>query len=369
MPWVVSSLVHYQGIFMPKNNTLEADRLNKELCSLGLNDETLKEFKSLYEGLYLGRVVTEYKGIYKVATEKGTILSKVSGRIIYNAIDKSSYPAVGDWVAIDRVDAKEGDATIRGILSRKSSISRKVAGREINEQIIASNIDIIFICMSTNNDFNQRRLERYLSIAWDSGAIPVIVLTKVDLCEDIDKVVQEVEEVTIGITDILCVSSITEEGIQKVKGYLKFGKTVVFVGSSGVGKSTLINVLLGEEKQKVNDIRKDDDKGKHTTTYRELIVLPDGGIVIDTPGMREIQLLDEVDGIDDSFSDIKEISRQCKFSDCKHEKEPGCAVLEAIENGEISRERLNSYNKLKREAEYMKRKLRKKAGIKGKGSK
>lgn len=357
------------GYFYAQNNTLEADRLNKELYNFGLNDEILKEFKSLYEGLYLGRVITEYKGIYKVATEKDTILSKVSGRLIYNAIDKSSYPAVGDWVAIDRVDAKEGDAIIHGILSRKSSISRKVAGREINEQIIASNIDTIFICMSVNNDFNQRRLERYLSIAWDSGAIPVIVLTKVDLCEDIDRVVREVEKVTIGTTDILCVSSITEEGMDKVKRYLQFGETVVFIGSSGVGKSTLINVLLGEERQKVNDIRRDDDKGKHTTTYRELIVLPNGGIVIDTPGMREIQLLDEVDGIDDSFSDIKEISQQCKFSDCRHEKEPGCAVLNAIDSGIISKERLNNYNKLKREAEYIKRKLIKKERMKSKRTK
>lgn len=334
--------------------------MNKKLIELGLNDEIFKEFESKYGGLYLGRVIAEYKGLYKVATEEDVLLSNVSGKIIYNAIDKSSYPAVGDWVAIDRKNNDEGNGIINGVLDRRSKISRKVAGQEIDEQVIASNINTIFICMSANNDFNLRRLERYISIAWNSGALPVVVLTKEDLCGEIDVLIGKVKEVAIGI-DIVCVSSLTGKGIGDVYKYIRPGETVVFIGSSGVGKSSLINSIIGEERLKVNDIRADDDKGKHTTTNRELIVLPEGGIVIDTPGMREIQILDDVDDIDDTFSDIVELSKKCKFSDCKHKTEPGCAIKAAVQSGQLSLKRLENYNKLKKEAEYISRKLDMKA--------
>ena len=195
----VSNLLSPGYFLCPKLTTRRNNRLNKKLIELGLNDEIFKEFESKYGGLYLGRVIAEYKGLYKVATEEDVLLSNVSGKIIYNAIDKSSYPAVGDWVAIDRKNNDEGNGIINGVLDRRSKISRKVAGQEIDEQVIASNINTIFICMSANNDFNLRRLERYISIAWNSGALPVVVLTKEDLCGEIDVLIGKVKEVAIGI--------------------------------------------------------------------------------------------------------------------------------------------------------------------------
>ncbi len=347
---------------MPKIIT-GGNKLNNNLFELGLNEEIIEEFKQYYKDGYIGRVITEYKGMYKVITENDIILSQISGKISFEAVDRNDYPAVGDWVVLDRDRSDRGNAVIHGTLQRKSKLSRKVAGTDIDEQIIASNIDIIFICMSLNQDFNLRKLERYISIAWNSGGTPVVVLTKSDLCEDISEKLTEVEKVAIGI-DIIHVSSLTYEGLEELKKYLTFGKTVVFIGSSGVGKSSLINLLLGQERLKTNEIRESDDRGKHTTTHRELILLPEGGVVIDTPGMREIQLLDEEESIEDAFSDITEISKHCRFSDCKHDKEPGCAVVKAIEEGVISKSRLDNYNKLKKEAEFIKRKMDRKAELK-----
>lgn len=323
------------------------------LKEIGLNENIINEYKNNFSEFYLGRVATQHKNYYTVLSEKEEVISKISGKMEYDIGSMREYPAVGDWVVLDRDTNETGDAIIHHILSRKSVLSRKVAGKKNDEQIVATNIDIIFICMALTKDYNIRRLERYISLAWDSGATPVIILTKTDLCDNVYEKVLEVQQVAIGI-EVLAISSITDEGIEEVNSYIKPNCTIAFIGSSGIGKSTLINKLLGEVKQKINDVR-NDEKGRHTTTRRELIVLPLGGIVIDTPGMRELQLYSG--DLDTSFSDIEELAIKCHFSDCKHETEPKCAVKQAIEDGVITEERLKSYNKLKKELEYQEDKL------------
>ncbi|MDW7677522.1 MAG: ribosome small subunit-dependent GTPase A, partial [Bacillota bacterium] len=243
---------------------------------------------------------------------------------------------------------REGHAMIHRILTRKSVFIRKAAGSGSEEQVVAANIDTVFICMSLNQDFNLRRMERYLSIAWDSGATPVIVLTKSDLCMNLPQKLAELETVALGV-EVIVTSSMKEEGFQPVKAHLDKGKTIAFVGSSGVGKSTLINRLMGEERIKTREIRKD-DKGRHATTHRELFLLPSGGVVIDTPGMRELGL--EQADLSATFADINQLSEHCRFSDCSHTREPGCSVQEAIAEGRLAAERLESYRKLKKEAKY-----------------
>lgn len=240
-----------------------------------------------------------------------------------DAAHPSDFPAVGDFVMAGGT-GKATQAVIYQVLPRKSVFMRKAAGSDRKEQLVVTNIDIVFLCMALNQDFNVRRLERYLSIAWDSGAKPVVVLTKPDICEDIEEKLP----------------------------YLSAGTTAAFLGSSGVGKSTLVNRLLREERFATGGIR-NDDKGRHTTTHRELLFLPDGGMVIDTPGMREVGMWDAKSGIDSTFSDIEELALQCRFRDCTHTVEPGCAVQKALKNGTLSKERMQSYQKLKTENDYM----------------
>ena len=306
--------------------------MNKiDMKEYGLNERFIAE-STLYENQNIGRIASQDKGLYKLICEKGELKAQISGKFRYNAAVTSDYPAVGDFVIFDENEG--GNAIINHVLTRKSVFIRKAAGTSNNEQIVASNIDTIFICMSLNNDFNIRRLERYISVGWDSGATPVIVLTKADLCCNYDNTMKELENVAIGI-DIIVTSSMNDD-ISSVKKYIKAGETIAFIGSSGVGKTTIINKLMGEEIFETKGLR-NDDRGRHTTTSRELILLPSGGVVIDTPGMRELGL--EGADLSKAFADIDELSESCKFNDCTHTKEPGCAVRQAVENGLLQEDR------------------------------
>lgn len=296
-----------------------------------------------------GRVIAQERDMYRVVTEEQEYMAGVSGKFRYNALRQSDYPAVGDYVLVE-CNSEDDYAVIREVLPRKNAFVRKAAGTNNEEQIVAANIDTVFICMSLNKDFNIRRIERYLSITWDSGASPVIVLTKKDLCDESDSRLAQISNIAIGVP-VIAISVLDEEGLKQLYTYLGEKKTAAFVGSSGVGKSTLINRLLEKNMIKTGALR-NDDKGRHTTTHRELFMLREGGMVIDTPGMRELGMWSSEDGIERTFSDIEELSGFCRFSDCTHSTEPGCAVRNALKEGVISEERYQAYKKLKAENAY-----------------
>ena len=287
-----------------------------------------------------GRVAAVYKDRYKIYYNNGISLMEIRGKMLL----EKEFPAVGDWVEID-----DKNNIINSIYMPKTKMSRKSAGKRYEEQIIVSNIDYIFIITSLNSDFNISRLERYLTIVYESGAIPVFILTKLDIAEEIEEKIEEIEKISFGVP-IHKVSSLKNEGINELKKYFIGNKTVAVVGSSGVGKSTLINKLIGEEIIKTMEIREKDEKGKHTTTVREFYILQEG-VIIDTPGMREIALWNS--DISNSFEDIEELSKTCRFKNCTHETEPGCAVKEAVENGIISEKRVDNYKKMKREQQFI----------------
>ncbi|MCP8968874.1 ribosome small subunit-dependent GTPase A [Ectobacillus ponti] len=301
-----------------------------------------------------GRIVLEHKHLYRVMTDDGEYLGELSGKFHYRAAVKSDYPSVGDWVWLTKLP-DERKAVIHGVFTRRSAFSRKEAGERTEEQIVAANVDYVFLVNALNRDFNVRRLERYLLVAYESGAMPVIVLTKSDLCGDVAGKVAEAEGVAFGVP-IVAVSSLEGSGIEQLAPYLERGRTVALLGSSGAGKSTLLNALAGRDVSKIGDIRESDDRGKHTTTHRELFSLASGALVIDTPGMRELQLWEGSDAIGAAFADIEAFGAVCRFSDCRHEQEPGCAVRAAIETGELPAGRLVSYNKLQKELAYAARK-------------
>ncbi|MDX9871043.1 MAG: ribosome small subunit-dependent GTPase A [Clostridia bacterium] len=317
------------------------------LIRYGATERYLAE-ATLYPDLCLARVISQSKDLYKIVTEAGESLAEVSGKFRYQAVTLAEYPAVGDFVLTDRSEDSSGHAIIHRLLTRKSVFERRSVDSEQQTQVVAANIDTVFICMSLNNDYNLSRLERYLAVAWNSRATPVVVLTKADLCDDLSGVSAEISAAAPG-ADVIITSSHEQVSCEKLLPWLRPGMTASFIGSSGVGKSTLINRLAGKELLTTAETRQD-DKGRHTTTRRELFILPHGGIVIDTPGMRELGA-ESVD-LAKSFSEIDTLASRCRFRDCTHTAEPGCAVRQALEEGKLDSRRLESYRKLKREARY-----------------
>jgi ribosome biogenesis GTPase len=318
----------------------------EKLKTYGASERFIAE-ASMYPGLHLGRVTTQHKGVYQVVTEQGSCMAEVSGKFRFEAKRLADYPAVGDFVMLDRIHDKTGNAIIHHILRRKSSFERTSVENENETQVVATNIDFVFLCMSLNANYSLNRMERYLSIAWSSGATPVVVLTKADLCDDAESKRLEVEGVAPGV-DVIVTSSL-DDTYEKLLPFLKEGVSASFIGSSGVGKSTLINHLAGTDILATSEVR-EDGKGRHTTTRRELNLLPSGGVVIDTPGMREMGA-ESVD-LSKSFADIDALAAQCRFRDCTHTREPGCAVLAAVRDGTLGERRMESYRKLGREAKY-----------------
>lgn len=293
------------------------------------------------------RITAVHKGRFGIVSEYGEGHAQLKGREYYH--DGEAFPTVGDFVLIDR--NRDGDSRIVRTLERRTYFSRRDPDKGRGEQAVAANFDYVFLIQSLNHDFNIKRLERYLTAARQSKAEPVIVLTKADLTDDYLPYILETSRVAPGVKTLI-VSSKTGYGMEELEPYLKKGKTLVFLGSSGVGKSSLVNALAGEEIMDTSGIRKDDSKGRHTTTHRELIMLKSGVMIIDTPGMRELGMWDVTEGLGDAFGDIEELARRCRFRDCRHESEPGCAVRRAIENGELSESRYESYKKIKTEARY-----------------
>jgi ribosome biogenesis GTPase / thiamine phosphate phosphatase len=297
------------------------------------------------EGLEPARVAVQHRGAYVVCTQTGDLSAEPSGRLRHDA-EAGGLPVAGDWVVVRRHEDESG-AIIHAVLPRRSSISRKAAWLATEEQVLGANIDVVFLVAGLDGDLNLRRLERYLATVWNSGAEPVVVLSKADLCDDVRAALAEVQSVAIGLP-VHVASGLTGEGVDELRPYAAENRTVALLGSSGVGKSTLINRLRGEDVQAVAGLRKD-GRGRHTTTARELIRLPSGGLLLDTPGIRELQLWDVGEGFDTTFADIEELAGRCRFADCGHEGEPGCAIQHALSEGTLDEERYNSYRKLQRE--------------------
>ena len=282
------------------------------------------------------------------------MLSEISGKLRYEALNDEEFPSVGDFVVVS-LRTSEMRATIHKVLPRKSKFSRKVAGTNTKEQIVASNIDTIFLVNSLNKDFNARRIERYLIMAWESGASPVILLSKADLCVDLEEKLSQTEKAAAGVP-IHIISAVDNRGMDDLNQYLKPGRTIALLGSSGVGKSTLLNYLAGEIVQETKEVRAYDDRGRHTSTSREMFILDSGAIMIDTPGMRELQLWGGTEGISEAFEDIEALASQCRFSNCMHKKEPGCAIKQAIEDGILDEKRFKSYSTLQKESKMIEKK-------------
>lgn len=302
-----------------------------------------------------GRVIGELRQQYEVMTAAGPVRARVSGRFRHETQGIADFPAVGDWVALDP-RPEEGSATIHALLPRKTAFSRKNPGNEAVEQVIVANLDRLFLVAAVDATWNPRRLERFLAMSWESGAMPVVVLTKLDLIADPEARLEEARAVAPG-APVHLVSNLTGANVEELRSYFATGVTAALIGSSGVGKSSLINRLLGTERQLTGSVRAADGKGRHTTTRRELLFLPGGGLIIDTPGIRGLELWDAGTGLDETFDDLARLGENCRFGDCAHEVEPGCAIRAAVDAGEVEADRYESYLKLRREARALERRV------------
>jgi ribosome biogenesis GTPase len=321
---------------------------SNDLASLGWNADLVQAFTAHAEkGLVPGRVSLEHNHVYRVLTADGEWLAETAGRVKYEAAERRALPAVGDWVAV-RPDERHGRRLIRAILPRRSWFSRKVAGRTTQEQVLAANVDTAFLVAGLDAPPKPRSLERYLVLARQSGATPVIVLNKADACEE-PEAAQRGAMALAGSTPVETVSAKTGEGLDRLRAWLRFGQTIVLLGQSGAGKSTLVNHLVGEEHLATGSVRAWDARGRHTSVHRQLLVVPSGGILIDTPGLRELRLWEVNETAVDTFADIASLAGECRFRDCRHDREPGCAVRSAVERGIFDAARLEGYLKLERE--------------------
>lgn len=332
------------------------------LAALGWDAFFEARFRELADrDLVPARVTLEHQHIYRVETAETELLATVAGGMRYRAAGRHEFPAVGDWIAL-RPPEPGRRGSIQAILPRKSKFSRKVAGRETGEQVVAANIDLVFLMMGLDADFSLRRIERYLITARDGGASPVIILNKTDLCDDVAARMAEVETV-VQDAPVHAVSTKADVQLAVVEAYLAPARTVALLGSSGVGKSTLVNRLVGSQVQRTREVRAADQKGRHTTTQRQLIMIAGGALLIDTPGLRELQLWDGAGGLGASFDDIESLRAACRFRDCRHAAEPGCAVKAAVEAGRIAPDRVESYHQLQLERAHLAERQDQRSGL------